>query len=83
MIEWTVEITRTKFSFTDERWHWSIYENGHVPMSDDAYFCGYAITKNRAMKKAERAIEAIVRGRDREAESVSYHYTPVSDARKT
>lgn len=81
MSEWTVEITRGNYSFTDERWHWKIYEDGHVPM-DNVYFSGWAITKKRAMRKAEKTIEQIVQGRCRKAESISYQYSPVGDARE-
>ena len=82
MSEWTVEITRAKYSFTDERWHWTIYEDGHVPIVDDLYFSGWAITKKRAMRKGEKTIERIVQGRRRKAETISYQYSPVGDAPK-
>ena len=78
MSEWSITIERTGFNI-DMRWHWIIREDGHLPPELD--FTGYAQTRKRARRKAERAIEKIIRKREQQPgpqqrESYFYHYEP-------
>lgn len=67
MSEWKITIERSGYTWTTDRWYWTVFEDGSVRVF------GVALTKNRAESKAEKSIEELL---DKRQRKTTYHYTP-------